>query len=143
MMLVLFLLESLTALTACNPVRMATNTVGLTEKGREAGEKIHLRVPPEQAIRILDEVAAQNKWYIVGTGDQQDLQGQRGKFFRIETDLFIGGLKQMTGVFFAEPEGCFIVVGKTDTGLPEPLVEPFLAAVTEHVKETRGASKEP
>ena len=26
-------------LTACNPVRMATNTMGLTEKGVEAGEK--------------------------------------------------------------------------------------------------------
>jgi hypothetical protein len=127
-------------LTACNPVRMATNTMGLTEKGVEAGEKLRLKVPPEQAVRILDEVAAQNGWSIVSVGDQYDMQGQRGKYFRMETTRFIGGRKQMSGVFFTEPEGSYVIVGKTDAGLPEELVQPFLTAVNEHVG---GASSSP
>ena len=39
------------SITACNPVRMATNTIGLTDKGLEAGQKLHLKVAPEEAIR--------------------------------------------------------------------------------------------
>ena len=129
--------------TACNPVRMATNAVGLTEKGVEAGQKVHLSVPPEQAVRILDEVAAQNGWSIVSVGDQYDMQGQRGKYFRMETTRFIGGRKEMSGVFFTEPEGSYVVVGKNDAGLPEEIVEPFLAAVKTHVGGTKEASTEP
>ena len=129
--------------TACNPVRMATNAVGLTEKGIEAGQKVHLRVPPEQAVRILDEVAAEHGWSVVSVGDQYDMQGQRGKYFRMETTRFIGGRKEMSGVFFTEPEGSYVVVGKTDAGLPEEIVEPFLAAVKTHVDGTKEASTEP
>ena len=143
LLLVLFTLESMTVLTACNPVRIATNTVGLTEKGREAGEKLHLKVTPEQAITILDEVAAQNGWSVISVGDQYDVQGQRGKYFRIEANHFIGGVKQMSGVFFSESGGCFVVIGKTDSGIPEELVDPFLAAVNAHVGEGKQASKEP
>jgi hypothetical protein len=140
---VLVALESATVLTACNPVRMATNTIGLTDKGLEAGQKLHLKVAPEQAIRILDEVAAQNGWSIASVGDQHDMQGQRGKYFRMETNRFIGGVKQMSGVFFSEAEGCFVVIGKTDAGLPEELVQPFVAAVQTHVGEAQTESKEP
>jgi hypothetical protein len=129
--------------TACNPVRMATNAVGLTEKGIEAGQKVHLRVPPEQAVRILDEVAAEHGWSVVSVGDQYDMQGQRGKYFRMETTRFIGGRKEMSGVFFTEPEGSYVVVGKTDAGLPEEIVEPFLAAVNTHVGGAKEASTEP
>ena len=102
--------------------------------------KLRLKVPPEQAVRILDEVAAQNGWSIVSVGDQYDMQGQRGKYFRMETTRFIGGRKQMSGVFFTEPEGSYVIVGKTDAGLPEELVQPFLTAVNEHVG---GASSSP
>jgi hypothetical protein len=129
--------------TACNPVRMATNAVGLTEKGIEAGQKVHLRVPPEQAVRILDEVAAEHGWSIVSVGDQYDMQGQRGKYFRMETTRFIGGRKEMSGVFFTDPEGSYVIVGKTDAGLPEEIVEPFLAAVKTRVDGTKEASTEP
>lgn len=117
-----------TAMTACNPVRMTTDAVGLTKKEIGAGEKIHLKVPPEQALKILDDVATQHGWAIVSVGDQYDMQGLRGKYYRLETTRFIGGRKQMSGVFFAEPAGCFTVVGKTESGLPPDLVEPFLAA---------------
>ena len=131
------------SVTACNPVRMAADKMGLTEKGIQAGEKIHLKVPPDQAIKILDDVASQHGWAIVSVGDQYDLQGQRGKYYRMETTRFIGGLKEMSGVFFNEPEGCFTVVGKHDAGLPDELVEPFLAAVTEHVTEGSSSSPTP
>jgi hypothetical protein len=40
----------------------------------------------------------------------------------------------MNGVFFAEPEGTYVIVGKTDTGFPQDLVEPFTAAVEEQKK---------
>src|SRR5215831_13911759 len=75
---------------------------GSAEKNHKPGEKLHLKVEPEQAITILDEVAAQNGWSVVSVGDQYDMQGQRGKYFRIETDRFIGGNKHMSGVFFSE-----------------------------------------
>src|SRR5262245_3016548 len=135
-----FMVFFVLAVAACNPVRMATNSIGLTEKGIEAGEKVHLKVPPEQAVRILDEVAAEHGWSIVSVGDQYDMQGQRGKYFRMETSRFIGGRKEMSGVFFTEPEGSYVVVGKTDAGLPEEIVEPFLAAVKTHVDGTKEAS---
>jgi hypothetical protein len=35
----------------------------------------------------------------------------------------------MNGVFFTEPEGTYVVVGKKDTGFPQELVEPFTAAI--------------
>jgi hypothetical protein len=141
--LVLSTLANATVLTACNPVRMATNAVGLTEKGITAGEKMHLKVPPEQAVRILDEVAAQHGWSIVSVGDQFDMQGQRGKYFRLETTRFIGGRKEMSGVFFNEPEGSYVIIGKYDSGLPEELVQPFLAAVNGQGGGEKQASKEP
>ena len=140
---VLLALESAIVFTACNPVRMATNTIGLTDKGHEAGQKLHLKVAPEQAIRILDEVAAQNGWSIASVGDQYDMQGQRGKYFRIETNRFIGGVKEMSGVFFSEAEGCFVVIGKTESGLPEELVQPFLSAVNANADGDKQANKEP
>ena len=52
--------------------------------GVAAGEKLHLKIPPEEALAILQEVAAQNGWKVASTGDQFDLQGFRGKYFRLE-----------------------------------------------------------
>jgi hypothetical protein len=98
----------------------------------EAGDKLQLNVSPEEAVRILDEVAAQNGWYMVSVGDQHDMQGQRGKYFRLETDRFIGGRKQMAGVFFGDPTGSYVMIGKSETGLPEDLVPAFVAAVKQH-----------
>ena len=138
-----FMVFCVLAVAACNPVRMATNSIGLTEKGIEAGEKVHLKVPPEQAVQLLDEVAAQHGWSIVSVGDQYDMQGQRGKYFRLETTRFIGGRKEMSGVFFNEPNGSYVVIGKTDAGLPEELVQPFLTAVNEHVGGAGQTGKEP
>jgi hypothetical protein len=98
-------------------------------EGAGSGEKLHLKISPEEAIVILDEVAAQNGWQVVSAGDQYDMQGLRGKYFRVETIRFIGGRKSFNGVFFGESGGSYVVVGKSETGLPEDLVSPFLAAV--------------
>ena len=35
----------------------------------------------------------------------------------------------MSGVFFSEPSGSYVLVGKHDSGLPQELTGPFLAAV--------------
>ena len=129
--LVLFLSVSLLSLS-CNPVRTVKAVVpGLKNEtsGMEAGDKLQLNVSPDEAVKILDEVAAQNGWYMVSVGDQQDMQGHRGKYFRLETDRFIGGRQQMAGVFYSDPAGSYVLIGKDDTGLPEDLVPAFVAAV--------------
>ena len=122
----------------CNPVRTVKSVVPGLKSEMEAGDKLQLNVSPDEAVRILDEVAAQNGWYIVSVGDQHDMQGQRGKYFRLETDRFIGGRKQMAGVFFSDPAGSYVMIGKSDTGLPEDLVPAFVAAV----KQQSGAATE-
>ena len=116
----------------CNPVKTVQSVVpGLKSEssGPDVGEKLQLRISPDEAVRILDEVAAENGWYLVSIGDQYDMQGGRGKYFRLETDRFIGGRKQMAGVFFNDTTGSHVLIGKHDYGLPEELVPAFLAAV--------------
>ena len=137
-LLSLLLSASLLSL-ACNPVRTVQSVVpGLKSEssGPEVGEKLKLQIPPEEAIKVLDEVAAQNGWHLVSVGDQHDMQGRRGKYFRLETDRFIGGRKQMAGVFFSDAAGSYVIIGKYDTGLPQELVPAFLAAV----QQQNGAS---
>jgi hypothetical protein len=97
--------------------------------GPKAGEKLHFKITPEEALAILKEVAPTREWEMDVSGDQYDLQGYRGKYFRILTKRFIGGVFEMNGVFFAEPEGTYVLVGSKETGLPQELVEPFTAAV--------------
>ncbi|MBI3757659.1 MAG: hypothetical protein HY267_06755 [Deltaproteobacteria bacterium] len=106
--------------------------------GPQVGEKVHFKISPEEAVAILAEIAPQHEWEVEVTGDQFDLQGFRGKFFRLLTGRFIGGPLEVNGVFFLEPGGTYAVVGKKDTGLPQALVEPFTAAVAERT----GAAKE-
>jgi hypothetical protein len=102
--------------------------------GAEAGEKLHLKITPEEALAILQEVAPQNGWKVVSTGDQFDLQGLRGKYFRLEVERFLGGAKDVGGVFFSEPSGSYVMVEKSGAGLPKDLTEPFLAAVEARTK---------
>jgi len=137
---IFFLLLSVSLFSlGCNPVRTVKSVVpGLKTSGMEAGDKLQLNVSPDEAVKILDEVAAQNGWYMVSVGDQQDMQGHRGKYFRLETDRFIGGRQQMAGVFFSDPAGSYVMIGKSDTGLPEELVPAFVAAV----RQQSGAAAE-
>lgn len=99
--------------------------------GPQIGEKLHFKISPDEAIAILAQVAPQHDWQVASAGEQYDLQGLRGKYFRLETTRFLGGAAEINGVFFIEPQGTYVVIGKKDTGLPLELVEPFTAAVKE------------
>ncbi len=119
-----------THLIGCSMVKSVVPGMGSdSPPGASAGERLHFKVTPEEAIAILREVAPQNGWQVASTGDQFDLQGLRGKYFRVETEKFLGGWKSMSGVFFSEASGSYVVVGKHDTGLPQELTGPFLTAV--------------
>ena len=128
-------------LTGCGSVQSAASVVpgasyipGLAEDESgepKEGDKLHLKIAPDDALVILSEVAPQHGWTLAAVGEQHDLQGLRGKYFRLETMRFLGGATEMNGVFFIEPEGAYVVVGKRHTGLPEELVGPFIAAVKE------------
>src|SRR5262245_42161714 len=125
----------------CNPVKTVQSVVpGLKSESSdpEVGEKLKLQISPDEAVRVLDDVAAENGWHLVSVGDQYDMQGHRGRYFRLETDRFIGGRKEMAGVFFSDPAGSYVMIGDSDTGLPEDLVPAFVAAV----KQQSGAATE-
>jgi hypothetical protein len=127
----------------CSTVKSAASVVpgsslvGLkpdASDGPQVGEKIHFKVSPDEALEILAQVGPEHGWELDAVGEQYDLQGSRGRYFRLLTRRFIGGVYEMNGVFFAEPEGTYVIVGKTDTGFPQDLVEPFTAAVEEQKK---------
>jgi hypothetical protein len=129
----------LTVSSGCGTVKSAASVVpgasyvpGLADSksdGPQAGEKLYFKISPDEALEILAEVAPQHGWQLASAGEQYDLQGLRGKYFRLETTRFLGGATEMNGVFFIDPAGTYVVVGKKYTGLPEELVEPFMAAV--------------
>jgi hypothetical protein len=133
----LFILSFLcfTHCAGCSTVKSVIPGMGSdSPPGAAAGEKLHLKITPEEAVAILSEVAPQNGWQVASTGDQFDLQGLRGKYFRVETEKFLGGWKSMSGVFFSEASGSYVMVGKHDTGLPQELTGPFLTAVEARTK---------
>jgi len=136
-----FLLSlSLASLAACSTVKSVVPGMGDdTSSGQAAGERLHFQVTPEEAVEILREVAAQNEWELVGTGDQFDMYGPRGRFFRLENDRFLGGVKSVGGAFFAESTGCYAVVEKSGAGLPAELIAPFTAAVAARTKGAGGS----
>ncbi len=97
--------------------------------GPAVGAKLHFKLTPDEALKILATVAPAHGWELDAVGEQYDLQGLRGKYFRLLTRRFIGGVFEINGVFFSEPTGTYIVIGKKDTGFPQDLIEPFTAAV--------------
>jgi hypothetical protein len=127
---IILLVLCLANLTGCGTVKSLVPGMGTEQPaGLAAGEKLHLKVTPEEAIVILQDIAPQAGWQMVSAGDQRDLQGLRGKYFVLETEKFIGGLQSISGVFFSEPAGSYVLVGKRNTGLPEALAAPLTAAV--------------
>lgn len=138
-------------LTGCGSVQSAASVVpgasyipGLAEDESgepKEGDKLHLKISPDEALEILAKVAPQHGWQLAAVGEQYDLQGLRGKYFRLETTRFLGGATEMNGVFFIEPEGTYVVVGKRNTGLPEDLVGPFTTAVKEKMGTATGETE--
>ena len=105
--------------------------------GPAVGEKLHFKLTPDEALQILATVAPAHGWELDAVGEQYDVQGLRGKYFRLLTRRFIGGVFEINGVFFSEATGTYIVVGKKDTGFPQDLVEPFTAAVAAKTGQTQ------
>lgn len=97
----------------------------------EAGQRLYLQVSPEEALDILTALAPGHGWEVKSVGNQYDLTGPRGKYFRLETRRLIGGASEMSGVFFSDPKGSYVLVGKREMGLPEDLVAPLKSAIQE------------
>jgi hypothetical protein len=120
------------AISACSSVQSTVQGIVTGEEPTDetyAGRQ-HLPVTPQEAVDFLSAVAPQHGWEVVGRGDEYDVHGQRGKFFRIETDQLSDGKKTISGVFYAERTGTFVRVSENN-GLPEALVEPLIAEIRE------------
>ncbi|MGE0682112.1 MAG: hypothetical protein AB7P69_14595 [Candidatus Binatia bacterium] len=124
---------------SCFLVISACSSVQSTVQGIVTGEapadetyagRQHFPVTPGEAVDCLLDVAPRHGWKVVSTGDEYDVYGQRGKFFRIETDQLLGGKKTVSGIFYAEKTGAYVRVSENN-GLPETLVEPLIAEVRE------------
>jgi len=116
--------------SACGSVQSTVQGIVTGEEPTDetyAGRQ-HFPVTPEEAVDFLSEVALQHGWEVVSSGDEYDVHGQRGKFFRVETDNLLGGKKTISGVFYAERTGTYTRVSENN-GLPEALVEPLIAAI--------------
>src|SRR5215813_6043756 len=88
----------------CSAMQSVIPGQGDKPSGPQVGEKVHFKISPEEAVAILKEVALQHEWEVEATGDQFDLQGFRGKYFRLLKGQFIGGPLEVNGVFLLEPE---------------------------------------
>ncbi len=126
----------LVSLSSCSTVKSVVPGLG---GDSAAGDRQHFPVPPEEAVEILREVAPQKGWEVVSSGDEFDINGPRGKYFRLEAERTIGSKRVVSGVFFSEPNGSYVTISNK-VGLPEDLVEPLSTAI----KGWRGmASEEP
>ena len=142
---------SLFSLASCGSVQstvssMSTIIPGVEPKKEErikAGEKLNLKVPPQVALMLFQDVATENGWEVSARGDQRNINGEvTGKFFRVETIQFVGGRRIMSGVFFKEKdddEASYVIMGKPGPeaayGIPTALVRSMLAAVAEWTGE--------
>ncbi len=152
---------SLLGLVSCGSVKSTVSSMsaiipGVEPKKEErikAGEKLNLKVPPQVALMLFQDVAKENGWEVSNRGDQRNINGEvTGKFFRVETVQFVGGRRIMSGVFFKEKddeEASYVTMGKPGTeveyGIPTALVRPMLAAVAEwtgEVDETFAAEED-
>lgn len=93
----------------------------------EASKKLYLTVSPEEALDALTEIAPEHGWEVKSVGEQYDLTGARGKYFRIETQKLIGGRLETSGIFFSDPKGTYVLIGEREMGLPADLIDPLKA----------------
>ena len=143
-------LLGLMSLTGCSSVKSAASVFIPGEKEPEekikVGARLHLKVAPQVALMLLQDVATENDWKVLSAGDQRDINGEvKGKFFRVETIKFVGGRRIMSGVFFKDnddEEKSQVMMGKpsadVEYGIPLELVKPMQAAVAEWTGEPEG-----
>jgi hypothetical protein len=123
----------LAALIGCSSIPGFRPNAPEGDKGDKAGQKLYLNISPAEALDILTEIAPERGWEVKSVGEQYDLTGPRGKYFRLETQRLIGGKAEMSGVFFGDPKGTYVLIGEREMGLPEDLVDPLKAAVQQRV----------
>ena len=140
-------LLGLISMTGCSSVKSATSVLipgaKKPEEKIKVGERLRLKVAPQVALMLFEDVATENDWKVLSAGDQRDINGEvKGKFFRVETIKFVGGRKIMSGVFFKEKdddEKSYVTMGKPSTdpeyGIPLALVKPMQAAVAQWTGE--------
>lgn len=118
--------------SACSSVQSTVQGIvtGETPADETYAGRQHFPVTPQEAVDFLVVVAPRQGWEVVSTGDEYDVHGQRGAFFRMETDKLTGDKKTLSGVFYAERTGTYVRVSENN-GLPEALVEPLITEIKE------------
>ena len=91
----------LTVFSGCSAVKSAASVVpgasyvpGLADDksdGPQVGEKLHFKISPDEALEILAEVAPAHEWELDAVGEQYDLEGLRGKYFKLRSFKFLLG----------------------------------------------------
>ncbi len=119
------------ALLGCSSIPGFRPNAPEEDAGDETSKKLYLTVSPEEALDALTEIAPEHGWEVKSVGEQYDLTGARGKYFRIETQKLIGGALETSGVFFSDPKGTYVLIGEREMGLPEDLIDPLRAALQE------------
>jgi hypothetical protein len=116
-------------LPACSSVESSLQSLVTGEERDETyGGRQHFPVSPDEAVRCLTEIAPQHGWEVVSTGDEYDVHGRRGTFFRLETNKSAESKKSINGIFYSEPRGTYVHISEKN-GLPEDLVDPLIAAI--------------
>jgi hypothetical protein len=133
--IVSFFYFALCGVSACSSVQSSVQELVAQEPRDEtyAGRQ-HFPVTPQEATDLLTEVAPRNGWQVLSTGDEYDVHGQRGKFFRLEPIRRDAKKRNVSGVFYAEPGGAYVRVSE-ENGLPEELIQPLITAI----KKNRGS----
>ena len=119
---------SLSAGCSSVPSSVAALVTGEAPPDETYAGRQHLPVTPDEAVECLSNVAPQQGWAVVSTGGEYDTQGQRGTFFRLATTTPGGSKQTVSGVFYAEPSGCYVRISEQN-GLPETLVEPLITEI--------------
>jgi hypothetical protein len=88
----------------------------------------HFPVSPDEALAVLRDVAPQQGWTVVSTGEEYDTHGQRGRFFRLDPPKRNSEPQTVSGVFYAEPSGSYVRISEHN-GLPETLIEPLIMEI--------------
>lgn len=133
--LLVFLTGCLSLSAGCSSAQSFVGSIVTGEApadGTYAGRQ-HFPVTPAEAVKCLVEVAPQQGWDVVSTGEEQATYGERGRFFRLEPTTRSDDKQTVSGIFYAEPSGSYVRISKQN-GLPETLVEPLITEIKKQMR---------
>ena len=93
------------------------------------GEEPKLQLTPPPYSAEFPEIVQ-----LVSTGEEHSTHGVEGAFFRLEPLTLDSDKKPLSGIFYAEPSGSYVHV-RDQLGLPEPLVDPLIAAIKKKMQD--------